>query len=101
MVRSSENIYLPRYGDCVLKDIDINYAPNGFAAYEVPGQINASKGGTGMPVAIQLSLQFMETEYLTKDHFANLKSMKDELSKVGATRDDWMTGSNGMGNYGE
>jgi hypothetical protein len=51
-----------------LKSIQVNYAPNGFSAYEVPGQ-NATRGGTGMPVAIQVSLQFQETTYLTKEDF--------------------------------
>jgi hypothetical protein len=60
----NENI--PQTGNCVLKSIQVNYAPNGFSAYEVPGQ-NATRGGTGMPVAIQMSLQFQETTYLTKN----------------------------------
>ena len=48
--------------------MNINYAPSGFSAYEVPGQA-ATLGGTGMPVAIQLSLNFMETEIKTKSSF--------------------------------
>ena len=60
------NPNLPVVGNCVLKSIQVNYAPNGFSAYEVPGQ-NATRGGTGMPVAIQVSLQFQETTYLTKN----------------------------------
>lgn len=62
--KKNENI--PQTGNCVLKSIQVNYAPNGFSAYEVPGQ-NATLGGTGMPVAIQMSLQFQETSYLTKN----------------------------------
>jgi hypothetical protein len=62
--KKNENI--PQTGNCVLKSIQVNYAPNGFSAYEVPGQ-NATRGGTGMPVAIQMSLQFQETSYLTKN----------------------------------
>jgi hypothetical protein len=61
-----ENKNIPKTGNCVLKSIQINYAPNGFSAYEVPGE-NTSIGGTGMPVAIQMSLQFQETTYLTKN----------------------------------
>ena len=60
------NENLPKIGNCVLSSIQVNYAPNGFYAYEVPGQ-NATLGGTGMPVAIQMSLQFQETTYLTKN----------------------------------
>ena len=62
----SENINLPPISTCVLKSIDVNYAPNGWSAYEVPGE-PASLGRTGMPVATQLTLQFQETSYLTKN----------------------------------
>jgi hypothetical protein len=62
----TKNTNLPQIGNCVLKSIQVNYAPNGFSAYEVPGQ-SAVLGGTGMPVAIQMSLQFQETTYLTKN----------------------------------
>ena len=64
----SENINLPPISTCVLKSIDVNYAPNGWSAYEVPGE-PASLGRTGMPVATQLTLQFQETTYLTKADF--------------------------------
>ena len=53
----------------MLTTIDLNYAPNGFAAYEVPGENGPELGRTGMPVAIQLTLQFQETTYLTKKDF--------------------------------
>lgn len=64
------NPNIPEISTCVLTTIDIDYAPNGFAAYEVPGQNTAEIGSTGMPVAIRLSLQFKETEIMTKDNFA-------------------------------
>lgn len=64
------NDNLPKIGNCVLTSIQVNYAPNGFYAYEVPGQ-NAKVGGTGMPVAIQMTLQFQETTYLTKNKPTN------------------------------
>lgn len=60
-----ENDNIPKIGTCVLRTIQINYAPNGWAAYEVPGQ-NATIGGTGMPVAIEMVLSFQEITYLTK-----------------------------------
>lgn len=50
-----ENRYLPKYGDCVLKNISVNYAPNGWAAYE-----------DGFPVQTLLSLQFEEIVILDK-----------------------------------
>jgi hypothetical protein len=62
----SQNPNIPKIATCVLTSMDINYAPNGFAAYEVPGESQASLGRTGMPVAIQMNLQFTEKTYLTK-----------------------------------
>jgi hypothetical protein len=62
----SQNPNIPKIATCVLTSIDINYAPNGFSAYEVPGESQASLGRTGMPVAIQMNLQFTEKTYLTK-----------------------------------
>lgn len=64
------NDNLPKIGNCVLTSIQVNYAPNGFYAYEVPGQ-DAKVGGTGTPVAIQMTLQFQETTYLTKNKPTN------------------------------
>ena len=64
-----ENPNIPQVATCVLTSIDVNYAPNGFSAYEIPGESQPSLGRTGMPVAIQMSLQFQETSYLTKNDF--------------------------------
>jgi hypothetical protein len=64
--RGAENNNIPQIATCVLTTIDMNYAPNGWSAYEVPGENNPSLGRTGMPVAIQLTLQFQEVTYLTK-----------------------------------
>ena len=67
----AQNPNIPPISTCILKTIDVNYAPNGFSAYEVPGQNNPSLGRTGMPVAIQVQLQFQETTYLTKEDYRN------------------------------
>lgn len=56
MFGPEENQYLPRYGDCVLKDIDVNYAPNGFATHN-----------DGSPIQTQLTLTFQEIEIVTKE----------------------------------
>jgi len=56
MFGAKENQYLPKYGDCVLESIDVNYAPNGFAAHV-----------DGAPVQTQLNLSFKELEIITKD----------------------------------
>ena len=52
----NENINLPRYTDCVLKDISIDYAPNGWSAHT-----------DGAPIQTQLSLSFEEIEIVDKD----------------------------------
>lgn len=64
-----ENPNIPKISECVLTDITLNYAPNGWAAYEVPGELDPSIGRTGMPVAIQMTLHFTETTYITKQDF--------------------------------
>ena len=61
-----ENPNIPKLGICVLQTLTVDYAPSGFSAYEVPGQLTPQRGGTGMPVAIRVSLQFKETEIRTK-----------------------------------
>ena len=60
------NPNIPRISTCVLESIQTNYAPGGFAAYEVPGLTKPERGKTGMPVGINLSLSFKETEYIVK-----------------------------------
>jgi len=75
------NVNIPAVATCVLTSIDINYAPNGFAAYEVPGENKPNLGRTGMPVAIQLTLQFQELTYLLKSDFIS----DDEFEKRGNT----------------
>ena len=65
----SINPNIDSIGNCVLTSIDVNYAPNGFQAYEMPTDALPSWGGTGMPVEIQLSLNFQETVILTKSDF--------------------------------
>jgi hypothetical protein len=68
------NPNIPQISTCVLTNIDIDYAPNGFSSYEVPGQNTPKIAGTGMPVAIRMSLQFQETEILTKANFRTARS---------------------------
>lgn len=64
-----ENPNIQKMSTCVLESINIDYAPNGYAAYEVPGQTKPTFGGTGMPVAIKMLLNFRELEVLTKQNF--------------------------------
>ena len=65
--RINENI--DNISTCVLENIIVNYAPSGFSAYESLGQNYPKLGSTGMPVAIQLTLMFKETQILTKETF--------------------------------
>jgi hypothetical protein len=64
------NPNIPKISTCVMESMDVDYAPNGFSAYEVPGE-GAKMGRTGMPVAIRMSLQFKETEIMTKTSLNN------------------------------
>jgi len=75
----AENNNIPQIATCVLTSLDVNYAPNGFAAYEVPGENSPALGRTGMPVAITLTMQFQEITYLTKADF------RDDLAQGGET----------------
>jgi len=69
--------------NCILTTIDINYAPQGASFYEVPGEISPSLGGTGMPFAVNLVLQFQETVFLTKDDLKN-EDFKQKTSSDGS-----------------
>ena len=55
MHNGTENLHLPKYADCVLANIDVNHAPNGFAAHT-----------DGSPIQTQLTLQFHEIEIVEK-----------------------------------
>jgi hypothetical protein len=60
------NPNLPKYTTSVLTSMDVDYAPNGFSAYELMGDDTPSAGGTGMPVAIRITLNFQEVDFRTK-----------------------------------
>lgn len=77
----SMNPNIPAMATTVLTQIDVNYTPNGWTAYEVPGENKPALGRTGMPVAIQLMLQFKETTFLTKDDFKDDSGVKS-LAKM-------------------
>lgn len=63
----AENPNIPKISTCVLTSIDVDYAPNGWSAYEMDQVDVPTDGGTGMPVGIRMSLQFKETEVLVKN----------------------------------
>jgi hypothetical protein len=64
MYRDRENTYLPRISRCVLKSVDIDYAPEGVVSTLVPDERGAP------PTLINLSLNFGETEIMTKETVA-------------------------------
>jgi hypothetical protein len=77
------NKNIPTVSTCVLQSIDVDYAPNGFAAYETGNSNRPEKGGTGMPVGIRLDLGFKEVEILTKKYFAeNVKNKRLPIPTV-------------------
>lgn len=55
----STNPYLHRIGECVLESIAVDYAPNGWAAFE-----------GGAPVQTRMTLQFKEIDIVDKTRFA-------------------------------
>jgi len=87
------NPNIPKISTCVLTNVDVNYAPSGFAAYEVQGQVTPEPGKTGMPVSITLSLNFKETEIMTKDNF---KMKTDGNNATGAQSMETIINSNNM-----
>lgn len=77
-----QNPNIPPIASCVLTNIQVNFAPRGWSAYESVGENEPSLGKTGMPVAIQMSLQFRETTYVTKEDFSS-----QEVSSAGRFRE--------------
>lgn len=63
------NPNIPTIGRCVMTSISVNYAPNGWSAYEMPGEDDPRLGRTGMPTAIQMTMNFKETVIVTKQAF--------------------------------
>lgn len=65
----AENPNIEQTTTAVMTSISCDYAPNGWAAYELPGSPKPGLGATGSPVAIRLTMNFKEIEYKTKDHY--------------------------------
>ena len=80
----TENVNLPAISTCVLTSVDVDYAPNGWSAYEIPGE-EARMGGSGMPVATRLGLEFKETSIVTKASRQFDKSPISKSSTITAT----------------
>ena len=63
------NRNIPEITTCVLESVSVDYAPNGFQAFEVDDSDEIVVGGTGMPVGIRMDLSFKETAIMTKLDF--------------------------------
>lgn len=64
MYRDNENAYLPRISRCVLKQCEIDYAPEGVVSTLTPDERGAP------PTLIKMNLSFGETEIMTKETVA-------------------------------
>jgi hypothetical protein len=81
-----QNPNIPPIATCVLQSVQVNFAPRGWTAYESIGDNDPALGRTGMPVAIQMSLGFRETTYITKEDF-NIGS--PSVAGKGVSNYDW------------
>jgi hypothetical protein len=75
------NVNLPRISTCVCENVMVDYAPNGWSAYEVQGQNTPYLGGTGMPVGIRLQLRFKEMTMVTKELLRSAGSFSTTLNE--------------------
>ena len=72
MYNGKINPNMERISTCVLTNIATDYTPKGFHTYESIGSIDkAEVGETGMPVGINLTLSFLETQIITKDYYSD------------------------------
>lgn len=83
MYNGYENPNIDKISTCVLENINVNYVggPGGFAAYEVQGENVPRLGKTGMPLAIAMSLSFMETQIVTKEYYRG-NSSEDPIGEL-------------------
>jgi len=61
MFRGDENTWLNKISTCVLKNLDLNYTPNGYQTFR---PIDGKNGAP--PVEIDMKMDFQETKILTK-----------------------------------
>jgi hypothetical protein len=95
-----QNPNIPPIASCVLENIQVNFAPRGWSAYEVAGENSPALGRTGMPVAIQMSLQFRETTYITKEDFAS-QSLVRETSAPNNKTSSYSPKNTNIGGYAQ
>ena len=54
--KQQQNPFMQKFGESVIENVSVDYAPNGFATFN-----------DGSPVQIRLTLQFKETNILTRE----------------------------------
>ena len=64
MYREGANLWFPKVSRCVLKDMKVNYAPDGVVSTFTPDEKGAA------PVVFDMELDFVETEIMTKQTIA-------------------------------
>ena len=75
--------------DCVLENVMIDYAPNGWAAYN-----------DGYPIQTRLTLSFKETKIVTKEDIKNSKVSTNAAEGPGVTFNKEVDYANSPGNSG-
>ena len=78
MYNGKENPNIDKISTCVLTSISVDYAKEGFTAFEVAGENDPQLGRTGMPTGIAMSLKFKETQILTKETYRNSHPSSNE-----------------------
>ena len=63
MFRGDENDWINKIQTCVLKNMDVNYAPNGYQTFR-PVETPVAAGAP--PTEIDMKLDFQETKLITK-----------------------------------
>ena len=71
MYNGKMNRNIPKISTCVLESVQVNYAPNGFSAFEATPPEQIVGKGDGMPTQITLQINFRETEIITKELLKN------------------------------
>jgi len=89
-----ENPNIHKISNCVLTDLALDFAPNGYQSYETLSN-KPERGGTGMPVAIRMDLSFTETEIQTKQSIKKSIPNKN-LRSIFGKNNGVSTGGNGV-----
>ena len=63
MFRGDENTWINKIHTCVLKNMEVNYAPNGYQTFR---PIDTTFAAGAPPTEIDMKLDFMETKLITK-----------------------------------